>query len=143
MFEQILQRILGGLGASDGVIATMGPTITIILSMASGGALAQFLKFPLSRAMQEPWFSWTVRAMATLGTVLFAHTLSSAVPLWLEIGAGLLQPLCYHASLALIRRFWPWLETRKVVGSVKPPASAVQAQAQREADRAGLDSGAP
>jgi len=142
MFEQILQRILAALGAGDQLIVAGGPTLTIIMAMMIGGALAQFLKFPLSRAVQDPWFSYLVRVIAVVSTFVFAHFLSETVPLWLQFGAAVLQPLSYRISLAIIRRFWPWLETKKYVGAVWPPDSAFQADAQRRADKAGTESGA-
>ena len=125
MFETILKQILSGMGASDNVIAAMGPTATIVLAILFGGALAQFVKYPVSRWITDDrLFSWTVRALAVVSTALFAHFLSETVPLWLEIGAGMVQPLCYHGSLAIIRRYWPWLENSKMVGSVNPPGTA-------------------
>lgn len=122
MFETTLKHILDGMGASDGVIAAMGPTATIFLSMLFGGAFAQFVKYPVSRwIVDDRMFSWAVRALAVGSTFLFAHSLSETVPLWLEIGAGVVQPLGYHGSLMVIRRYWPWLENSKMVGSITPP----------------------
>jgi hypothetical protein len=122
MFETTLKHILDGMGASDGVIAAMGPTATIVLSMLFGGAFAQFVKYPVSRWITEDrLFSWTVRALAVVSTFIFAHSLSETVPLWLEMGAAVVQPLTYHGSLMVIRRFWPWMENSKMVGSIDPP----------------------
>lgn len=124
MFETILKQILSGMGASDGVIAAMGPTATIAFAMLFGGALAQFVKYPISRWIaDDKMFSWTVRALAVGSTAVFAHFLSETVPLWLEIGAGVVQPLTYHGSLMVIRRFWPWMENSKMVGSIDGPGS--------------------
>lgn len=142
MFEATLQRILTGVNASDGLIAGMGPTLTILLALAIGTAAAQFLKFPLSQTVQEPWFSWWVRVVGVVVTAVFAFMLSNTVPLWLAIGVGLLQPpVVYHGGLAIIRRWFPWLEMKPFVGAVCPPASAHQAAAQRAADKAGDESG--
>lgn len=142
MFEQVLQHFLSALGAGDSLIAAMGPGLTILLSWVFGGAVAQLLKFPLSRAITDPWFSYIVRVLAVMATLVFVHLLSDTVPLWLEIGAAMAQPLAYHGSLAVIRRYWPWLEASRSVGSVNPPAAAFTAAAQRVADKSGENSGA-
>ena len=124
MFETTVKAILNSVGASDSVIAAMGPTATILLSMVFGGALAQFVKYPISRWIaDDKLFSWTVRALAVGSTAVFAHFLSETVPLRLEIGAGVAQPLTYHGSLMVIRRFWPWMENSKMVGSIDGPGS--------------------
>jgi hypothetical protein len=124
MFETTVKAILDSMGASDSVIAAMGPTATIVLAIIFGGALAQLVKYPISRWIaDDKLFSWTVRALAVGSTAVFAHFLSETVPLWLEIGAGVVQPLTYHGSLAIIRRFWPWMENSKLVGSIEGPVS--------------------
>ena len=76
-----------------------------------------------------------------IGAFAFALLLSDAVSLALAAVAGLSQPVWYHVSLAVIRKFWPWLEVNPIVGSLSPPHSAYRAAAQRDADRDGRDSG--
>lgn len=143
MFEIFLQRFLTAVGASDQLIAVMGPSFTILLAWVCGGAVAQFFKFPLSwYVADDRRFSWLVRALAVLATWGFMHWLSDTVPLPLEIGLAMLQPLIYHATLAGIRRWWPWLETKPMVGSVDPPREAFMAQQIRNAEKSGEDSGA-
>lgn len=145
MFEQILQRILTGLGASDQLISTMGPSLSILLAIAGGTAAAQFFKYPLSRLIADDGlFSWCVRAVAVAATFLLALFLTDQMRWPLALVVGFLQLAVYHASLRMIRRWWPWLEASPVVGSVEPPPSAYVARAQRLADKAmdGQDSGA-
>lgn len=143
MFEAFLQRLLAALGAGDQLIAVMGPSFTVLLAWICGGAVAQFLKFPVSWYItDDKRFSWWVRTVAITATWGFMHALSDTVPLALEIGLAMVQPLVYHGTLAAIRRWWPWFETKKFVGSVSPPQAAFAAEAVRQADKAGQDSGA-
>lgn len=138
----MLEDALQFLGAGDKALATMGPVLTILLAWFGGGALAQALKYPLSRAVQDgPSFDWSVRTLAVLATIGFAHYLSKSLPGALEVVVGFLQPVAYWASLRLIRRFWPWLEVYPAVGSCTPPPTAFQAAAERRADQAGEGSG--
>ena len=136
-----VESILSVMGVGDQALAAMGPTLTILLSWAAGGAIAQAVKFPLSRALAIDWFDWTVRSVAVLATAAVARLLSDSMSLGLILVAAVAQPLSYHASLSLIRRFWPWLEVSRAVGSVCPPSTAYTAAAQRAADRSGADSG--
>lgn len=134
MFETVVQRILAGLGASDQLISTMGPSLSILLAIAGGTAAAQFFKYPLSRAIRDDGlFSWSVRAVAVSVTFLLALFLTEAMPWPVALVFAFLQLAFYHASLAMIRRWWPWLETKAVVGSVDPPASAYLADEKRKA----------
>ena len=143
MFETFLQRFLAAIGAGDQLIAVMGPSVTVLLAWICGGAVAQFLKFPVSWYITDDRrFSWWVRTVAISATWGFMHWLSDTVILPLEIGLSMLQPLIYHASLAVIRRWWPWIETKKFVGSVSPPQSAFVANDLRQAEKSGQDSGA-
>jgi hypothetical protein len=119
MFETILQRILTGLGASDQLISTMGPSLSIVLAIAGGTAAAQFFKYPLSRAIPDDGlFSWTVRATAVLVTFVLALFLTDTMTWPLALVFSFLQLAVYHVSLAMIRRWWPWLEDHKAVGSM-------------------------
>lgn len=138
----MLEDILKYAGAGDAALRTMGPVLTILLSWIGGGAVAQFLKYPISRAVQDgAAFDWTVRTVAVLSAFGFAHVLSGSVTTPLEVVAAVTQPIAYWASLRLIRRFWPWLEVHPAVGSVTPPASAFVAAAERAADQTGEGSG--
>lgn len=142
MFETILQRILSGLGASDQLISTMGPSLSILFAIAGGTAAAQFFKYPLSRAIHDDgMFSWSVRAVAVLSTFTLAMFLTDKMAWPLALTFGFLQLAIYHASLSMIRRWWPWLETKAVVGSIEPPVTAYLADAERKADKAGQNSG--
>jgi hypothetical protein len=136
-----IETVLSWLGFGDQALAAMGPTLTILLSWAGGGAVAQALKYPISQIVSADWFDWIVRTIAVAATFGFAVLLSDAVSLPLAAVAGLAQPVWYHASLSVIRKFWPWLEVNPIVGSLTPPNSAYRAAAQRQADRAGQDSG--
>lgn len=127
MFESVLKHLLSALGAGDQLIAVMGPSFTILLSWVAGGAVAQFLKYPLSRRLQDPNFSFVVRLIAITSTLVFAHLLSDSIHATLEVVVALVQPLVYHVSLAMVRKWWPWLETRRFVGSISPPPTAVTA----------------
>lgn len=140
----MIETILKALGASDQVIAQMGPTATFLLALLAGGAFAQWVKYPISRQLQsDAAFSWTIRTIAMLATFVAAHYLSGALSLSLEMLAALVQPLAYWASLRAIRRWWPWLEVHAPVGSVSPPQSAYTAAAQREVDRSGRAAAPP
>lgn len=137
MFETILQRILAGLGASDQLITTMGPSLSILLAIAGGTAAAQFFKYPLSRLIEDDGlFSWCVRAVAVAATFLLALFLSETVTWPLALVFAFLQLAVYHASLRMIRRWWPWLEAHPLVGSVEPPKEAYIARELRRIDRA-------
>lgn len=137
MFEKILERTLAGLGASDQLINTMGPSLAILLAIAGGTAAAQFFKYPLSRAIQDDgMFSWCVRAVAVMSTFLLALFMTENVTWPLALVFAFLQLGMYHLSLILIRRWWPWLEVHSAIGSVEAPPAAVQAQNQRQADKA-------
>lgn len=137
----MLETILKWLGAGDEALTVMGPVLTIVLAWLFGGALTQAAKFPLSQAVMGGWYDWLVRSFAVLVTAGFAHILSQALPWPLELGVGFAQPIAYKAAIAAIRHWWPWLECSRLIGAVTPPASAVQAAAQRRADRAGGSGG--
>lgn len=135
MFEKVLERLLAAMGASDQLISAMGPTFAILLAMVAAGAVAQFLKFPLSRRIRDDMaFSWTVRAVAILATFVFAHFLTDKLVWPLELAFACVQPLLYHVTLAIIRHWMPWLETYKAVGAVEPPRTAEVAKVLREAN---------
>jgi hypothetical protein len=138
----MLETILKYLGAGDAALTLMGPVLTIALAWAFGGALTQLIKFPLSKAVNDGWFEWTVRAFAVAVTAGFAHVLSDALHWSLELGTGFAQPIAYKLGLSAVRHWWPWLECSRLIGAVTPPAAAVQAAAQRRADRDGRESGA-
>jgi hypothetical protein len=146
MFEIILQRILAALGASDQLIATMGPSLAILLAIAGGTAVAQYFKYPISRRVRdEAGFDFWVRTVAVLSTFVLAVLLSHSVPWPLALVFAFLQLAIYHLSLRTIRRWWPWMEAHKAVGAIDPPPAAFLAKAQREADKRmddGQDSGA-
>lgn len=133
----MLDEILKWMGAGDAAIATMGPLATWALAVLFGSGLTQFAKFWIARKMNdEGLYDWTVRAVAVVSCAVFAHFLSDAVPWIFEIGIGVSQVIIYHGSRAAIRRWWPWLETSKAVGSVCPPNEARIAQALRNQDKA-------
>lgn len=131
----MLDTILKYLGAGDTALTVMGPVLTIALAWLFGGALTQFFKFPLSKLIGDGWFDWSVRAFAVAVTAGFAHVLSDALHWSLELGAGAAQPLAYHVGLAALRHYWPWMEVSPLIGGVVPSAAAVQAAAQRKADK--------
>jgi hypothetical protein len=136
MFEIVMQRILAALGASDQLIATMGPSLAILLAIAGGTAAAQFFKYPISwYVTDDKKFSWFVRAVAVASTFLLALSLTETVRWPIALVFSFLQLAVYHASLSMIRRWWPWLEVHPAVGSLDPPGEAAQAKAQREADK--------
>lgn len=137
----MLQDVLQWMGAGDQALKVMGPTLTIVLAWAFGGAFTQLLKFPIQQLVAPAWFGWTVRMIAVFSTAAFAHFLSKSIPDVLELGVGAAQPIVYWASLRVIRRYWPWMEVSLMVGSTTPPASAYQAADQRKADKAGQESG--
>lgn len=138
----MLEDILKWAGAGDAALKAMGPVITILLAWIGGGAIAQFLKYPISRAVQDgAAFDWTVRTVAVLAAFGFAHVLSGSVTTPLEVVAAVTQPVAYWASLRVIRRFWPWMEVYSAVGSCTPPATAYAAAEQRRADQSGEGSG--
>ncbi|MCC7462081.1 MAG: hypothetical protein IT480_06410 [Gammaproteobacteria bacterium] len=136
----MLDNILKYLGAGDAALTVMGPVLTIALAWLFGGALTQAVKFPLSRTIAGGWYDWTVRSFAVVATAGFAHILSASLPWPLEVGIGFAQPIAYKAGIAIIRRFWPWLEVSALIGSVTPSDRALQARAQRAADR-NMDAG--
>lgn len=129
-----IESVLQLLGFSDQALETMGPTLAILLSWAAGGAVAQGVKFPLSRTIPAAWFDWTIRTLAIVATFAFSLLLSD-MPVGLAAVAAVAQPVWYHFSLAMIRRWWPWLEVSPIVGSVSPPPSAFTAAAQRKANQ--------
>lgn len=143
MFEQIITRIVAGLGLGDQVIAASGPTACILAGMLGANLVAQLFKFPLSLVLvRPPAFDWGVRVLTVVAGTLIAHGLGDSLNwAWASL-AGLSAWGFYHLTLAVIRRFWPWLEVFHMVGSVDPPPTAQQAAAQRAADRSGQDSGA-
>lgn len=128
----MVNEVLAWLGATDKALILMGPTATILLSWVFGGAAAQFLKFPLSQWVGQPWFDWLVRLVAVTATFGFAHILSGNIAGPLEAGAALSQPCAYWLSLRVIRRFWPWMEISPLVGAITPPLRALEAAAERE-----------
>lgn len=145
MTERALGILAAVIGAFDNLVTSPGPGVSFALAMVCGVAGAQFLKFPLSWYVEDDRrFSWLVRALSVVITIIFAHTFSDALNLPLEVLAGLCSVGFYHVSLAVIRRRAPWLETKAFVGSVEPPMSAVLAAQRRAMDRAedGQDSGA-
>lgn len=131
----MLETILTWMGAGDQALSVMGPVLTIALAWLFGGSLTQWLKFPLSRIVDGHWYDWTVRTLAISSTAAFAHFLSDALPWPVEIGVGVSQALAYKGAVALMRKYAPWLEVSKVIGSVVPPAAAVEAAAARAAYR--------
>lgn len=129
----MLDNLLRWMGAGDAAIATMGPVLTIALAWLFGGGLAQFVKFPLYYWINDARaYDFAVRAFAIAATTAFAHFLSEALTWPVEIGVGLSQVLAYHGFRSAVRRWWPWLETNHVVGSVSPPASAYRARREKE-----------
>lgn len=131
----MLETILQWMGAGDQALSLMGPVLTIALAWLFGGALTQWLKFPLSRAGTGVWYDWTVRTLAISSTAAFAHFLSDALTWPVEIGVGVSQALAYKGAVALMRKYAPWLETSKIIGSVTPPESAIEAAALRAVNR--------
>lgn len=106
------------LEAADRLIGSMGPGLTFVLSVLGSNVLTQIMKAPLAHKIPEPWFSLVIRVLALTFAVLLMCNLSDAIT-WRS--ALLLAPasvMFYHASLSLIRRFWPWLELHPMVGSV-------------------------
>lgn len=131
----MLDTVLSWLGAGDSAIATMGPVITIALAWLFGGALTQFLKFPLNFWIDDSTrYDFAVRALAVVSTTAFAHYLSDSLPIPVEIGVGLSQVFAYHAFRSAVRRWWPWLEVSPLVGSVNPSPRAMSAKRERERD---------
>jgi hypothetical protein len=135
------------LAAADQVLTAKSIVVTILMAWVGGGAIAQWLKFPISRTVSDVWFDFTIRTVAVSSAMVFGLTglglTSSPALAWpLAVIAGATQPGVYHLSLLVIRHWWPWLEVHSFVGSVTPPARAFEAAIQREADKDGRDSGA-
>lgn len=134
--ETAIGHITTVLAFLDAQLASPGVGLAFVLSMLAGIAAAQFAKFPLSRAIDDDgWFSWVVRAVSVAAAMIFG--LCFPVPMHWTVAAlaGLASIGFYHLSLLLIRRKWPWLETKKVVGSVEPPATAFLAAMARREDK--------
>lgn len=131
----MLDEILEWMGAGDAAIAAMGPLMTWVLAVLFGTGFTQFVKFWIARQVADiGLYDWTVRAVAVASTAVFAHVLSDALAWPFEVGIGFSQLFVYHGSRAAIRRWWPWLEVYKAVGSVDPPEAARTAQARRVAE---------
>lgn len=131
----MLETVLKYLGATDQLLTVMGPAVTILLAFLFGGGLTQAAKFPLSKLIGDGWYDWSVRTFAVVMTAAFAHVLSQSLPWPVELGVGCAQPVAYKIGLAVIRKYWPWVEVSPLIGSPVPPARAVQAAAQRQADK--------
>lgn len=131
----MLETVLKWMGAGDQALVVMGPVLTIALAWLFGGSLTQWLKFPLSHFVSGHWYDWIVRTIAISSTTFFAHFLSDTLPWPVEIGVGVSQALAYKGAVALMRKYAPWLETHKIIGSVTPPERAVQSAALRAANK--------
>ena len=141
MFEVFLQRFLAVIGASDTIIAAGGPGGTFVFAVLFGVFTTQTVKFLYANDLREPWFSRVTRIIAIVSSIAFAHFLADSLnPAW-EIAAGMSAIGFYHGTLACIRRWWPWFEMKHFVGAVEPPRSAQVAEAVREAEKSGENSG--
>ena len=129
----MLEEVLKWLGAGDEAINSMGPLITIAIAVVGGGFFTQVVKFWLRRGIKDDGlFDWCTRAVAVLATFVLAYYLGDAVPGWLAAVVGVCQPGIYHLGISTIRRYWPWLEASKMVGSVNPDQSVLDAAAARK-----------
>lgn len=131
----MIDTVLRWIGVGDAAIAAMGPVLTLTFAWLFGGAAAQWLKFPLSRAMNRDnaAYDWSVRTMAVVLTFAFAHFIGDSLNTWFEVGIAVTQPVAYYVAIRAIRRWAPWLEVSKLIGSVEPPAEALRAAADRQA----------
>jgi hypothetical protein len=105
---QTVSDVLGGLGASDGVINAMGPTVTIVFALIGGFAAAQIFKFPLDRLIGDPWHGYVVRMTGVGTTFGLAHYLSNHLTVPIEFTVAVLQPTMYELLRAAANRFVPW-----------------------------------
>ncbi len=143
MLEDAIAKLLKLLGAGDQLIAAGGPSATWVLAMLFGVAGAQALK-PIYKDWLSPAaFNALTRGIAILLPFFFAHHLADSLNVAWEVAAGFCSMGFYHITRTLIRRKWPWLEVSPAIGAVDPPATALQAKAQRAADKAmdGQESG--
>jgi len=126
MFETILKIM----GASDAAIAAMGPTLTVILASIVSGAVTQAVKFMFRCYLREPWFTLVVRSFACIGSFILMLFLSDMN--WhLALVFSPFTVILYHVGLAVIRKYWPWLEVSPMIGSVQTPIAALNAKSDR------------
>ena len=95
MSMQTISAALAALGASDTAIATMGPTLTIIIALFGGYVAAQTLKWPLSVFVTDPWHSHLTRYTGQVAAFLLAHYLSNHLSVPVEVVVALAQPTIY------------------------------------------------
>ena len=133
----MIEEVGHWIGLGDRVISTMGPIATIVLALFFGWAVTQTIKFPLAHLITEASdeYTYVVRMFGILVTIFFAHVLSDSLPWPMELGCGFAQPFAYFLCMKAIRRFVPWLEVSPLIGSVTPPKAAIEAAAQRQADK--------
>lgn len=114
----MVEYVLKILGAGDSLLTVMGPAVTILLAFLFGGAMAQFLKFPLSQFVTGRWHDWAVRALAFACTWAWAHFLSDKLGAALEFGTAAAQPIAYRVAIGAARKWAPWIDSKAITGSV-------------------------
>lgn len=135
----MLDQILRWIEAGDSAINGMGPVVATLLAMLGASGITQLLKFPMAAIItNERWLDWSIKVFAVSATVVALSLLNPTMPAALVIVLAAAQPYGYTLAMRLIRKYWPWLEATRVVGSAVPSEQAVAAlQQRREARDAG------
>ena len=105
----LVTKGLQALGAGDTALATMGPTLTIILALLGGLAVGQLVKWPLYLLVKGEAHGYLVRICAVYATWCFAHFLSNHLSVPLEVLVALFQPILYLGLKLGTAKYATWL----------------------------------
>ena len=118
----MLDQVLKWAGAGDEAIRVMGPTLTIILAWLGGYGVTQAFKFPLKTFVEARWTDWAIRTCGIISTFAAAHWLNG-LPTSVEFVVAFVQPKVYEISMAVVTKYWPWIEATPL-GSAAPSQEA-------------------
>lgn len=128
----MLDLIREWIAAGDQAITGMGPIVATALAMLGASGFTQLAKFPLARLVPAGWADWSIKALAVVSTGIALHWLAD-LPVMLELVLSVAQPYGYTLAMRVIRRFWPWLEAGRVLGSAQPSEASQEAMRARRA----------
>lgn len=130
----MLDEVVRWIAAGDSAIKGMGPVLATALAMLGASGFTQLLKFPMAAViLNEKWLDWSIKTVAVIMTIVWLELLNNDMPHALVLVLSMAQPYMYTLTMRAIRRFWPWAEATKVVGSATPSPEAVNALEQRRA----------
>ena len=126
----MIESIVKWVSAGDSMFANMGPILSIALAMVGGFGITQLIKFPIAGLLSDRWRDWTIRTTGIVAT-WFVATLIGNLPWQIDMVVAVSQPFAYRGVMGAIRKFWPWLEAGKVLGSAAPSEASMNAMRAR------------